>query len=446
MAIELTDALIKQLPLPSKGMAITYDAEVKGFGIRVTAKGAKSFILNYRTKIGAERRITIGSVAEWKTTVAREQAKKLKREIDVGGDPLGEREEERKAEAAAKLNAKTVADMCDRFLTDYLPSKRPPTIRDYTAMINNEIRPELGSTMIVALERKQVKKLHEKITKTGKKVKANRVVAVLSKMLSEAVHQWEWPFPRQEVNGIWVQHDPTKHIQKNSETNVERYLDDDELARLWSALDAYPIRTRKDGGTYVDARALQSANVIRLLMLTGARSGELLGTSLIANGKRYDKEGVRWEQFDLKKGVWTKPASTTKQNKKHVVNLSSHAIELLTSIRADAENRESGAGDYVFPGQAGSAYLTEIKKAWAEILKAAEITNFRIHDLRHTYASVLVSEGHSLPIIGKLLGHANSATTERYAHINTKSLRKAGESAGAILSGKPSADPTTGSA
>jgi len=256
MAERLTDTLVKNLAAPTKGQQITRDTEVKGFGVRVTATGARSFVLNYRTRTGRERRITIGSFPDWSTAVAREEAKELKRQVDRGDDPM--------AEIEADRNAKTIADLCDRFIADHLPKRRPATIRDYTAIINNEIRPALKHELVAELRHDKVDELHRKITKTGKKTKANRAVAVLSKMLNDAA-KWGW---RSGDN-------PARGIEKNAETKRKTYLKPNEIAKLGAALDAYPIRERKDGTTYVDARALQSANAIRLLMLTGARSGEV---------------------------------------------------------------------------------------------------------------------------------------------------------------------------
>jgi hypothetical protein len=136
MASKLTDAVVKALPAPADGSRIFYDAAVKGFGVRVTASGARAFILNYRTRMGRERRFTIGAFPDWKTAAARVEAAELKRKIDGGGDPLADIEKGR--------GAPTVADLCDRFVADYLPRKRPSTQHTYRLQIESEIRPTLG--------------------------------------------------------------------------------------------------------------------------------------------------------------------------------------------------------------------------------------------------------------------------------------------------------------
>jgi integrase len=132
----------------------------------------------------------------------------------------------------------------------------------------------------------------------------------------------------------------------------------------------------------------QAANIIRLLLLTGARRGEV--------------QAARWEQFDLTAGVWTKPGATTKQKTMHRVPLSGPARQLLASIYAEAAD----GAVYVFPGRSGG-HRVEFKRDWAAICTAAGIAGVRIHDLRHSYASILASAGLSLPIIGALLGHTH---------------------------------------
>lgn len=142
------------------------------------------------------------------------------------------------------------------------------------------------------------------------------------------------------------------------------------MDRLWKVLDAYQDQN--------------VANVYRLLLLTGSRRGEALNAT--------------WDQFDLVKGVWTKPAHNTKQKRMEHIPLSSHALGLLKTMK-----KKSKGGDYLFPGKVKGQPLKEIKKSWATIKKQAGIEDVRIHDLRHTYASHLVSSGLSLIIVGKLL-------------------------------------------
>src|SRR5262245_13078921 len=135
--MRLTDTAIKQLPAPARGNKVTWDDTVRGFGIRITAADARAFVLNYRRQAdGRERRITIGSFPDWTTVAAREEAKRLKREIDGGADPIGEDE--------AARAAPTMADLCTRFLNEYVPRKRPATQRDYRRQVSSVILPAIG--------------------------------------------------------------------------------------------------------------------------------------------------------------------------------------------------------------------------------------------------------------------------------------------------------------
>ena len=382
MAEKLTDTGVKTLPAPARGAKITYDDAVKGFGIRVTAAGARSFILNYRTRLGRERRYTIGNFGDWKTAPARAEAAELKKQIDRGGDPLGE--------IKAGREAPTVADLCERFEAEYLPRKRPSTQKSYRQQIAAEIKPHLGRLKVAEVTFTDIDGLHRLISKRAP-YRANRVIALLSRMFSMAI---KW---RMRPDN------PCKGIERNQEHKRRRYLSADELTRLIKALDEHGDQ--------------QSSDIIRLLMLTGARRGEVLQ--------------ARWDDFDLASGVWNKPGATTKQKTEHQVPLSGAAMQLLQVLR---RRRVSKGAEWVFPAADGSA-RRDVKDAWASLCREANIRGARAHDLRHTYASVLASAGLSLPIIGQLLGHTTPTTTARYAHLFDDPLRAATERASAIITG-----------
>src|SRR5215831_8447537 len=136
----LTDAIVKRLPLPTTGKTITIDADVFGFGARVTANGARSYVLRYTTRAGRERTYTIGDASVWRTADARAKAKELRREIENGGDPLGALEEERAAP--------TITDLIERFRAEHLPRKRPGTARDYEGLLRLHIEPHFGQMKV----------------------------------------------------------------------------------------------------------------------------------------------------------------------------------------------------------------------------------------------------------------------------------------------------------
>ena len=390
MAQELTDHILKtQCPPPEKGNRIHYDTKVRGFGLRVTAAGARSFIYNYRV-LGRERRYTIGPYGrdQWTLAGARKRAGELQKMVERGEDPLGNKEEAR--------TAPTVADMCKRFEEDHSPKLRPSSWRDYKSIIDSYILPALKHHKVADVSYSDIDGLHRKISKTAP-YQANRTVAVLSKMFTLARRWW----PKLGIDN------PVRGIERNQEQKRHRYLSPDELAGLTKALAEYEDQ--------------QAAHIIRLLLLTGARRGEV--------------QGMKWADLELKAGVWTKPGATTKQKTEHRIPLSAAACQLLKELEADKEDDAA----YVFPGRS-KGHRVEMKGAWADICKAAKISGARMHDLRHTYASVLASAGQSLPIIGALLGHTQPATTARYAHLFDDPLRKATEHVGATVTGKPSAE------
>jgi integrase len=194
---------------------------------------------------------------------------------------------------------------------------------------------------------------------------------------------------------------PAQAIERNPEERRTRYMEPAELARLLTAIGAH--------------RNQQSANCMRLALLTGARRGELLG--------------AQWSQFNLEAGTWTRPSSMTKQKREHTVVLNGPARELLADMRAVSET------EYLFPGRGAAAMQSDLKHSWTAVCKAAGITGLRFHDLRHSFASFLVSSGHNLPLIGQMLGHSSPATTQRYAHLLLDPQREAAERVGTIVAG-----------
>lgn len=427
---KLTDTIVRRLEPPQTGNRIHYDPMVKGFGVRITAAGARSFIVNYRVA-GRERRITIGSFPDWSTVAARDEAKRLKQRIDRGEDPLEERQEERAAP--------TVADLIDRFKEDELPRKRPLTQRDYARWLDRFVAPKLGPMKVVDVKHADLDRLHRAIAKDTP-TQANRVAAVVSRMFGLAV-RW----------GMRADN-PVKGIERETEEKRARYLTGDELRHLSAVLDEHPEQS--------------SANAVRLLLLTGARRMEVLA--------------ARWDMFDLKAGLWVKPSAHTKQKREHRVPLSAPVLELLTSMKAAADEAVKPS-EFLFPGADGKGHQTDLKKFWGSVTRRATVrallekpdtpagklvaelaeklgkvpnwseveaaatagkvtlpaglTDVRVHDLRHTFASVLVSAGASLPLIGALLGHTQANTTQRYAHLFDDPLRAAAERVGAVITG-----------
>jgi integrase len=397
----LNEKFVKAAATGGRRSPIFMDQDVIGFGLQVRANGRKAFTLDY-TADAFRRRVFIGDYPDWTPSAAREEAKRLKREIDAGIDPLSVRGQRREA--------LTIADLAERYLTEHVVRQAADAQRDIRSVFNRHVLPAWGRRKAADITTSDVDALLSQIAKgrarphkakTKKKrakllagarptpIHANRVGSMLRKMFNLAI-RW----------GVRSDNPATAFI-RNPELARERFLAKDEIERLTAELT-------RDGNA-------RMANVIRLLMLTGARRGEVLN--------------ARWDQFDLDLGVWVKPAATTKQRRLHRAPLAQAAVHLLRTIHAGADP----ACIWVFPGDAPGKPLQEIKRYWCRVRRAAGLQDVRLHDLRHTFASLLVSGGMTLPMIGKLLGHTQTQTTLRYAHLYDDPLRAGLDQVGDML-------------
>jgi integrase len=398
-SIKLTNKTVRELPAPPTGSVIYTDGSI--LEVRVTAAGARAWVFRYR-HVGRSVTHTIGNPENMKASAASREADRLYELVRQGRDPHGEKK--------AEHEAPTMRDLARRTVADHFSNKRPATRVDvYGDEVNEKtgdplggqlakwIIPTLGTLKVDAVRPADIERLHSKVTKAGSPIRANRCVSTISKMMSLAI-RWEW-----RTDGI----NPCRSaVERNPENQRQRYLKPPEIIRLGEALAAYPSQA--------------AANAVRLLILTGARRTEVLAAP--------------WSQFDLEAGTWTKPSSDTKQKKLHHVPLSAPALELLFRMKEDKTS------EYLFPGR-GTDHLTDIKKAWAAISAEANFDGpTRLHDLRHTVASVAVSGGASLPMIGALLGHASPATTARYAHLYVDPVRAVADGVGAIMTQQPKAE------
>jgi integrase len=283
-----------------------------------------------------------------------------------------------------------------RELSDYYLSnhaevhKRPRSVAEDKAMLESIILPRLGRMRASSITRRDVSDLHVSLKATP--YRANRMLALLHKMFS---------FAATDTNDEWcVTQNPASGIPRFHEEKRERWLSEGELQRLAAALAEYPGRCAADAevsekqGRFLRTEAQRAMNAIRLSMVTGCRKSEALTS--------------KWTDFDFVRHVWTKPSHHTKQKRTEYVPLSEQALLLLERIPRESE--------YVFPGRTGP-HLTDLKGPWAKVCTIAKLSGVRIHDLRHSFASHLVSSGVSLPIVGKLLGHTQQQTTARYAHL-----------------------------
>jgi len=400
MATHLTERVVKAAEIGTRKYVV-FDEDCAGFGLCVFLSGRKGFILIYRAA-GRQRRMTIGTWPSWSVVAAREEAKRLKRDIDRGEDPMDDRTNAR--------HAPVVKDLIVRFIDEHLPKLAVTNAKDQISMLNGLVLPEWRPRKVADITPTDVDRLLTKIavgrprpSKTSPKakrrtplkpakptpVRANRLGEVLRKMFSLAV---TWKMRTDN---------PATSFRKRPETARERFLSFDEIQRLADALCAD-----------TDQRA---AGIIRLCMLTGARCGEA--------------RTATFDQFNLDLAIWTKQAAYTKQRRVHRVPISHEAVALIR-LRINAVPKGC---PFLFPGDVPGQPVVDLKRFWERMRVQAEIPDVRIHDLRHTFASLLVSGGASLEMIGRLLGHTQIGTTQRYAHLIDSPLRAGVNAVGEML-------------
>jgi integrase len=381
----LTDTLVRSLPAPATTKKkLAPDDKLKRFFAQVTRDGCRSFVIRYSI-YGRERLYTIGKFPEWSIEAAREEAKRLLRLVDQGIDPKEQRD--------AVREAPTVKDLTKRFLEEHAPTRRPSYLTNNKLLLRNWILPEIGNLKVADVRPAQVEAVHRKATKAGSPITANRAVSTMSKMFALAI-RW----------GMRTDN-PCKHaVDRNNEIRRQRYLKPTEFARLTDALKAHPSQG--------------AADCIRLIMLTGCRRGEAMA--------------ARTDQIDFEKGRWVKPPSSTKQADDHAPPLSAAALEILARLVREAEKART---PYLFPGRNHKGHIADLKTSWRSLCKAADLEGVRLHDLRHSFASIAVSRGATLPLIGALLGHSSPVTTARYSHLYDDPQRALAESVASVITG-----------
>ena len=402
--IKLTEKVLREAePVVGRDYQI-FDADVRGFAVCIYRGGGRAFTLDYR-HAGRQRRMTFGRWPEWSVAAARDRAKELRREIDAGGDPLVQRGELREAPR--------VDDLIERYCAQHLPKLAERNAADQRSALAKMVAPVWGRKLVTEITSTDVDKLLTKIAEGRARphkekpnnrarklqpakptpVRANRIGEVLRKMFTLAV---EWG---------WCEDNPAQRFHRRIETARERFLSKEEIASLGAALDAA-----------TDTRA---ADIIRMCMLTGARLGEV--------------RQARFEQFNLEHLRWSKPPTMTKQRRVHRVPISDETASIVRQRHIQAPQ----GTPWLFPGDTPGQPVQEVRRFWAQIQKQCGLQEVHIHDLRHTFASLLVSGGASLEMIGKLLGHSQIQTTLRYAHLMDSPLRAGVDAVASAFRPKP---------
>jgi integrase len=393
--------------LPATKPAIHYDSELTGFCLKVLPTGAKRWCVEYRSGAGGrsvgKTRMVLGSTSKLTPDQARQSAAKILAAVALGQDPAGKRSRDRAMP--------TFAEFAERYLTEEAEIKlKVGTVVNYRIYLRKHAAPVIGTRKLDALETADIAKLHRRVGQTVP-MTANRVVEFVGSVFRYAA-----------VSGLVPRgHNPAAHVQGFREQRRERFLSSTELGRLGDAIREaettgipWKIDTGRPNAKHVPKNGRTKigphvAAALRLLILTGARLREILG--------------LRWEHVDLERGLLLLPDSKT--GRKAII-LNAPAIAILKTLpKVDIQ---------VIASEIQGQPRHDLNKPWKLVAGRADLAGVRIHDLRHTHASYGAGAGFGLPIIGKLLGHSQPATTARYAHLDNDPLKKASEQIGHQLS------------
>lgn len=357
-----------------------WDTEVRRFGVRVQPGGRKVFVVQFE-RHGKSRRVTIGEYGRpWTVEGAKKQAQSIVGKV-ADGEPIGGGRR-----GLVKLN-----DVADDWLAKRVrPHRKARTIKDYEDKLRLYIRPKFGTAGAVAITRDDVVAWHSSMAETPRV--ANYALTVLSGVINFGIETGL--IPKTHLN-------PASRIPKFEENSIERFLTRDEMGRIGDA-----IRSLEAEGKL----SLFAAAALRLLIYTGARSGEI--------------KSLRWDWVDLERATIFLPISKTG---KKPVFLNVEALAVLRGLIRIKGN------PHVIVGQREGEGMKSLRQPWAAVCDRAEIIGCRLHDLRHTFASFAVMGGLSLPEVGKLLGHKTPATTQRYAHLADSHARQNNDAVGGLI-------------
>ncbi len=380
-----TDRAIEALP-PNPADSASTDKEISddlvpGLKIFVGRTGTKTFHLRYRL-LGRKRCIRIGPFPSVTVKDARLRAHEFRAMIARDVDPLAER--------AAKAAVPTFQEYS---LSTYLPyaKSRKRSWRDDEQKIHKVFIPAFGKRRLTEITTRDIVAALDGVHKRRAPATANRYFAVLMRMLNLAV-QWSY-----------LERNPMVGMKKFRENNArERYLTSDEIVRVLKELETWPNRA--------------ISGLLRFLLFTGMRRGEAMGLS--------------WDRVNLDNA--TVFLNKTKNGKTRTVLLNSLALEVL---RDEMQVLRKDGHPYVFPGHFRNAPIVCPTNAFHRLCEKLGIADLRIHDLRHSFASLAVNAGASLYDVQKLLGHSSSTMTQRYAHLADQTLRNATESVATSITG-----------
>lgn len=418
----LTKSVVDKLE-PRDKPYFVWCGKLSGFGVGVRPSGRKTFVVQFRTggRGSPEHRKSLGLYGVITVDQARKAAETYLASASLGSDLVAEEKRVR-----AEM---TVSQLCDDYIKHGMTTKKASTIKTDIGRINGHIRPLLGKKKISAVTRKDIERLLSDVAngKTAKDRKtpkgrsiikggkgtATRTVRLLGGIFTFAINQG------------YVETNPCAGVKVFKDGTKDRFLNKDEIDRLLQTLElaeteGLPWHLREDAKAKhrpkdENMREVMSPHVtgaIRLLLLTGCRLREILH--------------LRWEEVDFDRGLLHLPDSKTGRK---TIYLSDVAVEVLREIPHVSE--------YVIAGSQHNKPRSDLKRPWQRITRHAQLEKLRLHDLRHTFASIAVEKNMSLYMVGKLLGHRSPETTARYAHLARDPMQRGINEIGEMIRGKP---------
>jgi len=380
-------------PEDSRSRETEYSDEAStGLRLIVNRQGRKRFLFRY-TYLGKKRSLQIGEFGPIDINAARLKVSEFKRLLADDIDPKQQRDE-----ARAILNFKEFGEL------HYMPyakvNKR--SFRNDQSILEKHIYPVWGEKRLTEVSQHDVQKFLDKIGGSLKPASINRILSLVHRMFKLSV---EWNFAPQTLTN------PAAGIRKLKENNQrERFLTKAEFDRFLAACDAEESRT--------------PANAIKLAVLSGMRIGEILS--------------AQWCNLKIVDGRGSLYLPHTKSGFSRTVLLNDAALEVVTAQKA----QKQAGNPFMFPSKLTGKAIHRPKKAFVRIKNVVgNIDDLRIHDLRHTFASIIINLGATLYEVQYLLGHHNPQTSTRYSHLSTDRLREVSGRMSKLVKGEVTAEP-----
>lgn len=373
---KLTKNIVERTPVRDKAFFL-FDDSLPGFCVRIAPNGRRHYYQQYM-KHKKTKRFPLGMHGVITAEAAREKAIGVLAQINAGADPV--------AESVERTRQPTVRDLAERYMKEHAAVHcKPATVEGYEFYMRRTILPALGDLKVAEVTRNDIVKFHSSLADTP--YNANRSLEIISKMFNLAEM---WGLRSDGTN-------PRRHIRKFEEKKRERYLSKEESKRLGEVLTAAKNNTAENS---------ISAYCIEVLLYTGCRCGEI--------------QTLKWEYIDWENSCLRLPDTKTGARVVYV------GQNVLTTLR-EVENLPQRPRDnpYVFWGGRENDFIRDLQKPWRKYRTAADLPDMRIHDLRHSFASYAISQGITLAMVGKLLGHTQTQTTARYAHLMADPVREA---------------------